>query len=150
MEKNNSITVYIELLEEGSSAWRPTQARAIGNSLYTLLPTPDYDPEDESWAFLPGDTVRLKEKTFSDGTSAVVACHPTSGAVSVAVELENHNSFELTYTHALPLGNGLFEILATPAYDEQKEKWKFPPGSVVRIEKKTFADNFSYFVAVNE
>lgn len=57
---NNIITVYVELLEEGTETWRGTEALDIGNGFYKLLLPPDYDPEDEMWAFLPGDIVRLE------------------------------------------------------------------------------------------
>lgn len=54
--------VYVELLDEGSPTIRGTQAIEMGNNLFQLLPTPDYNPEDEVWEFLPGSVVRCEER----------------------------------------------------------------------------------------
>lgn len=53
-------TIYVQLLDEGTPTARPTQAIDLGNGFYKLLPTPNYDPEDEKWEFLPGSTVRIR------------------------------------------------------------------------------------------
>lgn len=53
-------TIYIYLEED--SAYRPTQAIALDDGLYHVLPTPDYDPEDEDWQFVPGSIVRCEER----------------------------------------------------------------------------------------
>ena len=58
---NEIINIYINLLNEGTPTMRPTTAVNIGNGLYKILPTNDYDPEDETWEFLPDSIVRLKE-----------------------------------------------------------------------------------------
>lgn len=50
-------------------------------------------------------------------------------------------------TEALDLGNGLFEVLATPAYNPADEVWEFPPGSIVRTEKRHSAEG-EYLLAV--
>jgi hypothetical protein len=65
------ITIDVQLFDEGIETWRPTQAEVLGNGLYKLLPTPDYDPEDERWEFLPGTIVRTEEKTLYQGTNLV-------------------------------------------------------------------------------
>lgn len=52
------VTVYVELLNEGSSMCRPTKAIDLGDGTYKILPTDDYDDADEEWAFLPGTVVR--------------------------------------------------------------------------------------------
>jgi hypothetical protein len=62
MSDKTTVKVYVELLEEGTDTWRPTQAIPLENNLYKLLPTPDYNPEDEVWQFLPGTIVRCVEK----------------------------------------------------------------------------------------
>ncbi len=51
------IRVFVNLLEEGTPTIRPTQAIDHGNGECTLMPTPDYDPEDEIWEFAPGTKV---------------------------------------------------------------------------------------------
>jgi len=51
------LTVYVALLNEGTSVVRPTQAVKLGKNLYRVLPTQDYDPNDEEWEFPPGSVV---------------------------------------------------------------------------------------------
>ena len=62
---SKTVTIYIDLLEEGTPTIRPTQAIDLGEGLYKVLPTPDYDPGDEIWVFLPESIVRC-EKRYSD------------------------------------------------------------------------------------
>ncbi len=54
------VKIYVQLLEEGTPTIRGTNAISLGNGMYKILPTPDYDPEDEIWEFLPGTTVRCE------------------------------------------------------------------------------------------
>jgi len=65
MTKNESsigdvVPIYVRLLDEGTPVSRPTQAENIGNGFFKLLPTPNYDPADEHWEFLPGSIVRVE------------------------------------------------------------------------------------------
>jgi hypothetical protein len=41
------VKFFVYLLEEGTDVWRPTEAVPIGDGLFKILPTPDYDSEDE-------------------------------------------------------------------------------------------------------
>jgi hypothetical protein len=66
------IKVYVPLLEEGHPTVRGTQAITLGNGHYRLLPTPNYNPEDEVWEFLPGSIVRC-EKRVLQGKEYLVA-----------------------------------------------------------------------------
>lgn len=50
-------TVYIPLLDEGTTVWRPTKANRVHDLVYRLLPTDDCDPEAELWQFAPGSIV---------------------------------------------------------------------------------------------
>jgi hypothetical protein len=61
------IKIYVRLLDEGTEVSRPTEAVALGDGLYKLLPTPKYDPDDESWEFPPGSVVRAEMRTGSTG-----------------------------------------------------------------------------------
>jgi hypothetical protein len=54
--------IYVRLLNEGTEVSRPTQAEDLGNGFFKLLPTSDYNPEDEAWEFLPGSVVKVKKK----------------------------------------------------------------------------------------
>jgi hypothetical protein len=51
-------TVYVELLDEGTVTYRPVDAEPLGDGRFRLIATSDYDPEDETWGFLPGAVVR--------------------------------------------------------------------------------------------
>lgn len=64
-------TVHVELLDEGTPTLRPVEAVPLGDDCYRLVPTPDYDPEDETWAFLPGTVVRCLRQDRSDGPALV-------------------------------------------------------------------------------
>jgi hypothetical protein len=52
------VKVFVRLLSEGTEVSRPTEAISLGNGVFKILSTPDYDPEDEVWEFPPGSTVR--------------------------------------------------------------------------------------------
>lgn len=140
-----TIQVYVELLDEGSQVWRPTHAQEIGRELYKLLPTTNYDPEDEAWAFLPGENVRLKEVNSPDGTKMMVAVHPHPDAIRIDVEQEEGDVFWIRSTYAIGLGDGTYKILPTPHYNPRKQHWKFPPGSIVRL-KEISSGGFTFLV----
>jgi hypothetical protein len=50
-------------------------------------------------------------------------------------------------TQAVEIGNGLFQILATPDYHPHDEEWEFLPGSVVRCESRPDSQG-AYLLAV--
>jgi len=64
-------TVYVKLLEEGTNTWRPVPAEDLGQRRYRLLPTDDYDPENEAWEFLPGTVAICEPRQLSDGVYLV-------------------------------------------------------------------------------
>jgi len=65
-------TIYIRLLEEGTEVFRPTSAEPLEGGLLKVLSTPDYDPEDERWEFVPGTVVK-GEKRELDGEEVLIA-----------------------------------------------------------------------------
>ena len=65
-------TVFVRLLDEGTDVVRPTSAIPIGDGSFQLLPTSDYDPETETWEFLPGSKVQL-ERTVRSGAPILLA-----------------------------------------------------------------------------
>ena len=69
---SNIKTVYIPLVNEGTDVLRPTQAVLIGNAVYRILPTPNYDPLDETWTFPPGSLVHCDTET-RNGKELLVA-----------------------------------------------------------------------------
>ena len=69
---SSTSTIYVHLLDEGTTVVRPTQGALLGGDVYRILPTPDYDPEDEHWQFPPDSIVRcVREKR--DGDEILVA-----------------------------------------------------------------------------
>jgi len=58
--------------------WREDQQMAVNlaNGLFKLLPTKDYDPEDEHWEFLPASIVRAKEVLGTDGVYLLAVASP--------------------------------------------------------------------------
>jgi hypothetical protein len=63
--------IYMQLLDEGVDVWRPVSAVDIGDGRFRLLPTPDYDPEIETWEFLPGSIVAVESRRLSGGVVPV-------------------------------------------------------------------------------
>ena len=49
--------IYIPLLSEGVSVWRPTQGKHVEKNIYRVLATNNYDPKIEKWKFPPGTLV---------------------------------------------------------------------------------------------
>ena len=53
-------TVYVPLLDEGTTVFRPTKAVRLTEGAYRLLATVDYDAEAEVWQFPPGSVVECQ------------------------------------------------------------------------------------------
>lgn len=66
-KENSIVEIHVRLLGEGTNCSRPTQGVIVGHRLFRLLPTTDYNPDDEHWEFLPGSIVRAKEVRNDDG-----------------------------------------------------------------------------------
>lgn len=71
-----AVKVYVSLLDEGTDTLRPTQAVVLGGGAYELLPTPNYDPENETWEFSPGTKVICEEQEHSTAGRILVAMRP--------------------------------------------------------------------------
>jgi hypothetical protein len=52
--------IHIQLLNEGTRVFRPTQGELIEDMVFKVLPTENYDPDDETWEFPPGKIVRCE------------------------------------------------------------------------------------------
>ena len=72
-----NVEIYVNLLGEGTPCSRPTQAQVLENGLFKLLPTENYDPDDEHWEFPPGTVVRGLEIRH-EGKSYLLAITPES------------------------------------------------------------------------
>jgi hypothetical protein len=78
-------TVYVPLLNEGVEVWRPVEAEPLGDGLFRLIAPRGYDPEIETWAFLPGAVVRCLQRNLSEGPALVaVEAVKSAGQVSQA------------------------------------------------------------------
>lgn len=64
--------IYVQLLNEGSVAYRPVSAYLIERSIYKIDGSECYNPEDEEWEFLPGMYVLVEEKKLN-GENVLVA-----------------------------------------------------------------------------
>ena len=63
-------TVYVALLGEGTSVWRPVQAVSISGERWRSVSSV---VEGDRWEFPPGSVVRCAERVFADGQRGLVA-----------------------------------------------------------------------------
>jgi hypothetical protein len=64
------ITIHIPLLNEGTTVWGPAEAEQLGDGTFRILGA---IPDDEEWAFVPGDRVVAVPHVFSDGANGLIA-----------------------------------------------------------------------------
>jgi hypothetical protein len=62
------MTIYVELLNEGTDCWCPVEAKDLGNGRFQIV---QVAPEGEEWAFLFGDIVNCRQQEFRNGTGLV-------------------------------------------------------------------------------
>jgi hypothetical protein len=67
--KKRCMTIFIALLDESVSVWRPVSAIRIRDDVFQIRGKP---PEGERWQFITGELVRCKEQTFADGQRGLV------------------------------------------------------------------------------
>ena len=70
-------TIYIRLLQEAVTCIRPTEAEALEDGTYRVLPAPNYDPSDEVWEFVPGSRVHCE--SFDDSNGAYLLAIAEAG-----------------------------------------------------------------------
>ena len=59
-ERNSSLrVVFVELLDEGTTAFRPVIAEDLGDGRVRLLELPEYGLLDEQWSIAPGSIARI-------------------------------------------------------------------------------------------
>ncbi len=58
--------IYIQLLNEGSIAYRPVSAYEIKKNIYKIDGSECYNPEDEEWEFLPETYVLVEKRHLGD------------------------------------------------------------------------------------
>jgi hypothetical protein len=54
-----TVTVYVELLDEGVDVWRPVEAERESDGVVRL---PGNAPDGETWAYPPGSRVRCERR----------------------------------------------------------------------------------------
>ena len=59
--------IYVRLLDEGTSVYRPIPAQQISENTFAIGGEDLYDPQTETWEFLPGSLVLAENRIFSDG-----------------------------------------------------------------------------------
>jgi hypothetical protein len=62
-----SIEMHVRLLDEGTEVSRPTLALDLGNGLFRVEATADYDPQLETWEFVPGSVVASELRSDESG-----------------------------------------------------------------------------------
>jgi len=64
------LTIYVQLKNEDVDVWRPVSGQRITDSVFMIDPMAVV-PDDEEWAFQPGDRVRCEWRKFSNGEGFV-------------------------------------------------------------------------------
>jgi hypothetical protein len=154
-----TIEIYVSLLEEGTPTLRGTKAIDLGNNLYELLPTSNYDPEDEVWEFEPGSIVFGQARQSNKGEKILVAVrqnisreeilrvHP--GAILVPIYVLTGKQ-KKAKTEAINLGNQLYKLLPTKEYDPASSVWEYSPGSIVRALEEIEKTGHKILVAFDQ
>lgn len=73
MEPPKKVKIYVRLMDEGVPVARPTYGEVIKDHIVRILPTENYNPDDEIWEFPPGTVVRCERKISPDGKEALFA-----------------------------------------------------------------------------
>ena len=58
--------IYVRLLDEGTYVVRPTHGEIVKENIVRVLPTEDYDPDDEIWEFTPDTIVRCEKEIWGE------------------------------------------------------------------------------------
>jgi len=66
---------------------------------------------------------------------------------TIYVRLLNEGTEVCRPTQGLEVEKGVYEILPTADYDPSDEEWEFPPGTLVRIQRRKAHDG-DYFIAI--
>ena len=59
--------IYVRLPDEPVEVYVPVQARSLGDGLYKLEASGDYDPELTRWEFPPGSIVLCEDRQLFGG-----------------------------------------------------------------------------------
>jgi hypothetical protein len=136
MNEQNVVDVWVILLDEGTDTAKGTEAIELDNGLYKLLPTSDYDPEDEIWEFLPGSIVKCIEAKDHKGNSILLARELAgqAEAIEIYVKRTEEGIQKPMPRQAIDLQNGFYKLLP-PEIPEAATGWQFPVNANVKCEK---------------
>lgn len=131
---NEIISIYVQLLDEGSFLARRASAISLGGGRYRVLPTSDYNPEEEVWEFPPESVIRLR-KRWSDGEGDYLLAVADTDSLEILVLFRDGNIDNARSMDAVPLGNDLYKILPTYHYTREEDQLEFQPGDAVRLRR---------------
>lgn len=64
---SRSVEIHVRLMDEGTEVFRPTRALDLGEGRFQIQAPADYDPELETWEFVPGSIVRVGLRSDESG-----------------------------------------------------------------------------------
>ena len=70
MLEQNTVRIYVKLVDEGADVWRPVDADHLGGDEYQILS--ERTNKNETWQFDTDDVVRCRTRLL-DGESCLVA-----------------------------------------------------------------------------
>jgi hypothetical protein len=113
--RQDVVTIYIELLDEGTQVWRPVQSAHEFGSIYRLPHTLPHDMSGEVWAFPPGSLVHCEMRDFTNGPGLVATRRVTSANLQdVADTFDIRSGIDLLIAGRPALGV-IIDALATVA-----------------------------------
>lgn len=136
----NTVTIYVELLDEGTYSARPTEAEMVGEGLYKVLPTPRYNTAVEYWQFLPGSIVRCKTAKDQFIGEVLMAYEMVEKPAEIKIYVAQREKTDILYpAQAINVGNNKYQLLEQEGAESQTQMWQFAPGTVVHC--KSFNDS---------
>lgn len=72
MNANKRHTIFVLVLNEPSTMWKPVEALEMSADTYQII-SENPDPQEQKWQFVTGDIVRCKTHTFINGSQGMVA-----------------------------------------------------------------------------
>lgn len=139
--------IYIPLLEEGTPTMRGTEYISLGQDLYKILATSNYDPLDEVWEFLPDSVVKGRKTKGYKGNDILIATDLVSPPENLPTIMENSaevyvpsqkgDNPKLIPTQSEHISNDIYRLLPIASFDPKLDNWPFLPSSAVRCIKTT-------------
>jgi len=100
-------TISVPLSNEGTDVWRPVAAERLGDGVFRILGTM---PDDEDWAFKPGEMVMVRHHVFSGSVRGLIAVDELSTFHHTGLEANDKTSIELADTELRIICAALNEV----------------------------------------